>query len=80
MIGFRRKGGNDYEIEYVAEPLSSAANAEKKIPAEWITEDGTNLTEDFVSYALPLISGEPKRRLKNGLPEYAKLKFVKIKL
>lgn len=80
MIGFRRKDGDGYEIEYVAEPLSSAANAEKKIPAEWITEDGANLTDDFVSYALPLISGEPKRRLKNGLPEYAKLKFVKIKL
>ena len=80
MIGFRRKDGDVYEIEYVAEPLSSAANAEKKIPAEWITEDGANLTDDFVSYALPLIAGEPKRRLKNGLPEYAKLKFVKIKL
>ena len=80
MIAFRRKPGETYEIEYVAEPLSSAANAEKKIPAEWITEDGTNLTEDFVSYALPLISGEPKRRLKNGLPEYAKLKNIKFKL
>ena len=80
MIAFRRKPGETYEIEYVAEPLSSAANAEKQIPAEWITEDGTNLTEDFVSYALPLISGEPKRRLKNGLPEYAKLKNIKFKL
>ncbi len=79
MIGFKRKGGAKYEIEYVAEPLSSAANAEKKIPAEWITESGTDLTDDFVSYALPLISGEPERRLKNGLPEYAKLKYVKIK-
>ena len=80
MIAFRRKPGETYEIEYVAEPLSSAANAEKQIPAEWITADGTNLTDDFVAYALPLIAGEPNRRLKNGLPEYAKLKFVKIKL
>ena len=80
MIAFRRKPGETYEIEYVAEPLSSAANAEKQIPAEWITADGTNLTDDFVAYALPLIAGEPNRRLKNGLPEYAKLKNIKFKL
>ena len=80
MIAFRRKQGETYEIEYVAEPLSSAANAEKRIPAEWITADGTNLTDDFVAYALPLIAGEPKRRLKNGLPVYANLKNIKFKL
>lgn len=80
MIAFRRKPGETYEIEYIAEPLSSAANAEKQIPAEWITADGTNLTDDFVAYALPLIAGEPNRRLKNGLPEYAKLKNIKFKL
>ena len=57
-----------------------AANAEKKIPLEWITEDGTDLTDDFVSYALPLIAGEPSRRLKNGLPEYANLRFKKFKI
>ena len=80
MIAFRRKPGETYEIEYVAEPLSSAANAEKQLPAEWITADGTNLTDDFVAYALPLIAGEPNRRLKNGLPVYAKLKNIKFKL
>lgn len=80
MIAFRRKPGETYEIEYVAEPLSPAANAEKQIPAEWITADGTNLTDDFVAYALPLIAGEPNRRLKNGLPVYAKLKNIKFKL
>ncbi len=80
MIAFRRKPGETYEIEYIAEPLSSAANAEKQIPAEWITADGTNLTDDFVAYALPLIAGEPNRRLKNGLPVYANLKNIKFKL
>lgn len=80
MIAFRRKPGETYEIEYVAEPLSSAANAEKQIPAEWITADGTNLTDDFVTYALPLIAGEPNRRLKNGLPVYAKLKLKKFEI
>ena len=80
MIAFRRKGGKDYEIEYVTMPLSAAANAEKTIPLEWITSDGTNLSDEFVNYALPLINGEPNRRMKNGLPEYANLKFIKFKI
>lgn len=80
MISFKRVSGKPYEIEYVTEPLSTCANAEKKIPAEWITPDGTNLTDEFFAYALPLIFGEPKRRMKDGLPLYANLKFVKFKL
>lgn len=80
MISFKRKDGSVYEIEYVATPLSAAANAEKTIPLSWITDDGTNLSDEFVNYALPLINGEPKRRMKNGLPEYANLKFIKFKL
>ena len=80
MISFKRKDGSVYEIEYVATPLSAAANEEKTIPLGWITDDGTNLSDEFVNYALPLINGEPKRRMKNGLPEYANLKFIKFKL
>ena len=80
MVSFKRKSDSPYEIEYVAAPLSATANAEKTIPLEWITEDGTDLTDDFVSYALPLIAGEPSRRLKNGLPEYANLRFKKFEI
>ncbi len=80
MIAFKRKDGETYRIEYAAAPLSLAANAEKTVPLEWITEDGTNLTDEFVKYALPLINGEPERRMKDGLPVYANLKFQKFEL
>ena len=80
MIAFKRVDGSDYKIECVGLDLSSIANEEKMIPQSWITADGTNLTEEFVSYALPLIQGEPEIRRENGLTSYAKLKMIPFKI
>ncbi|MBR2337027.1 MAG: 6-phosphofructokinase [Clostridia bacterium] len=80
MIAFKRVDGNDYKIECVGLDLSTIANEEKKIPLAWICDDGTNLTDDFVSYALPLIQGEPDIRRENGLTSYAKLKMIPFRL
>ena len=57
-------------------PLELAANTEKKVPLEWITQNGTNVSEEFVKYALPLIQGDAKAPLENGLPRFARLKRV----
>jgi len=65
-------------IEY--EPLNICANTEKKIPREWITEDGTFVTQEFIDYVLPLIQGDNKRKQENSLPRFAKLKKIKTKL
>ena len=60
-------------------PLDSVANLEKKVPLEWITPEGNDVTQEFIDYALPLIQGEPKRATENSLPRYAKLKKVLAK-
>mgnify|MGYP000879218492 CR=1 FL=1 len=60
-------------------PLDSVANLEKKIPAQWITPDGANVTQAFIDYALPLIQGEPERITENSLPRYARLKKILAK-
>jgi len=77
MIGFKRvmKNGK-YSCEYIRIPLEEVANAEKKVPLEWITKDGTGLTQAYVDYALPLIQGDCKAPLEDGLPRFAKLKKV----
>ena len=80
MIAFKRVDGEEYKIECVGLDLSKIANEEKTIPLAWITKDGTNLTEDFVKYALPLIQGEPDVRREHGLTSYAKLKMIPFKL
>ncbi len=77
MIGFKRvmKNGK-YTCEYIRIPLEEVANAEKKVPLDWITKDGTGLTQAYVDYALPLIQGDCKAPLEDGLPRFAKLKKV----
>ena len=60
-------------------PLSSVANYEKKVPQEWINEEGNGLKKEFIDYVLPLIQGEPKLPLIDSLPRYAHLKKVLAK-
>lgn len=61
-------------------PLGMVANYEKKVPLEWITDDGNYVTSDFINYVLPLIQGEPKIPKENSLPRYARLKKVRAKI
>ncbi|MDO5550361.1 MAG: 6-phosphofructokinase [Lachnospiraceae bacterium] len=70
MIAFRRKDGERYELEYVTEDVNRICNQEKKFPTEWITKNGTDIGSEFWDYALPLIRGEAKRKMKDGLPVY----------
>ena len=80
MVAFKRAEDSAvYKCEYVLVPLTSVANYEKKVPAEWIPPDGTGVTQDFIDYALPLIQGEIDRPTENGLPRYARLKKVLAK-
>ncbi len=80
MVAYERseKDGK-YVCNYVLVNLTQVANTEKKIPREWITADGTGLTEDYIKYALPLIEGESKPPIEDGLPRFAKLKKVLAK-
>ncbi len=77
MVAYERslKDGK-YVCNYVLVNLTKVANTEKKIPHEWITAEGTGLTQDYINYALPLIEGESKPPIEDGLPRFAKLKKV----
>ena len=41
MVAYERKPGDKYEVEYKLVPLTICANTEKKVPQEWIINDGT---------------------------------------
>lgn len=80
MVAFKRESADGkYVCVPTLVPLTSVANYENKVPAEWITPDGASVTQDFIDYALPLISGEPERPTENSLPRYARLKKVLAK-
>ncbi|MCD7770096.1 MAG: 6-phosphofructokinase [Oscillospiraceae bacterium] len=77
MVAFKRtEADGRYACETVLLPLSAVANAEKKVPLEWINPEGNFVTQEFIDYALPLIQGEPERPVEQSLPRYARLKKI----
>lgn len=71
MIAFHRTEGADYSINYVPEDVNLICNQEKTVPPEWITENGSDIGQAFIDYALPLIQGIVNVPEENGLPKFA---------
>lgn len=65
-----------YKCDIDLMDIALAANTEKTVPMEWILKDGKGLTKEFIDYALPLIQGDSKAPLEDGLPRFAKLKKI----
>ncbi len=57
-------------------PLSQVANQERKVPREFITEDGFGITAPCRAYLEPLIQGEAYPAYHKGLPHYVRLKNI----
>ena len=80
MVAFRRvERDGRYACETELLPLDSVANFEKKVPLDWISPDGSGVTQEFIGYALPLIQGEPDIPRECSLPRYARLKKITVK-
>lgn len=69
-----RESDNPYSYRTETADIKCIANLEKTIPQEWIINDGTYISDEFIKYCRPLISGEIVPVLKNGLPIHMKLK------
>lgn len=80
MVGFERTydDNNNYKCNYILIPLEQVANGEKKVPLEWIKKDHTGMTDEYINYALPLIQGDCKAPLEDGLPRFARLKKILV--
>lgn len=74
MITLDRNGDEPYQCGTSAYDIHAIANVERPVPAEWITEDGTNLNEGYEKYARPLIMGELTPIFVNGLPRHIVMK------
>ncbi|HVY82661.1 MAG TPA: 6-phosphofructokinase [Steroidobacteraceae bacterium] len=74
-----RKSSSPYRWTVGRVPLDQVANQEKKVPREYITEDGFGITAACRRYLEPLISGEDYPPYVRGLPDYAKVKGVPVK-
>ena len=77
MVAFERDSEDGrYVCRTKLIPLTAVANAEKKVPLDWITPDANFVTDDFIDYVLPLIQGMPERPTLDSLPRYARLRKV----
>jgi len=73
-----RDGDAPYQWHVAAAPLQDVANIERKVPRDFITEDGYGITERCRAYLLPLIAGEAYPPYVNGLPDYALFQATSI--
>ena len=71
MISFKRSSQDPYIVSYATEDVTLICNEEKTVPLEWITDDGSNISDDFITYARPLIQGDVTVPMEDGLPEFA---------
>ena len=55
MANILRSPGDIYNVYYDKAPLSEVANSERTFPTEWISENGFDVTDEFVKYAKPLV-------------------------
>ena len=73
MVTLVRSSDDPYTCEYGLADLSAVANGEKYFPANWISGDGFFVTDDFIRYARPLIQGETRPPMLDGLPRYVRM-------
>ena len=69
MSAVRRISDDPYQVEIVLSDLSKIANYEKKVPMEWINEEGNDIKDELLTYLKPLIQGEVQIPYENGIPK-----------
>lgn len=73
MVSFVRCQADDgsYKMECGLEDVNLICNEEKEVPAEWITENGSDVSEEFIKYVTPLVQGSVNVPLgEDGLPVF----------
>ena len=73
MAAIKRKSDQPYRAETEMVDVTKVANFEKKVPLDWITEDGMHVNENFERYARPLIQAELTPIYINGVPRHIHL-------
>jgi 6-phosphofructokinase 1 len=83
MATILRNAGPGYSVRYDKVPLDEVANSERTFPAAWICQGGTDVSDEFVRYARPLVGegmvklpmGDGRLRLARFQPIFAEQKL-----
>lgn len=74
MVTIVRESNDPYRWSVGHTDATNIANQEKLLPDSYISVDGFDITEEFVSYCRPLIEGEDFPPYSAGIPQYRQLK------
>jgi ATP-dependent phosphofructokinase / diphosphate-dependent phosphofructokinase len=70
----RDRSGAAYTVRFDKVPLEQVANSERTFPAHWIAPSRTDVTDEFLAYARPLIGDDwVSVPLVDGLARFAKI-------
>ena len=78
MVTLQRGDSDTYVCETGLAELNEVAEGTKRIPTDWINDDGVSMNYPFVKYALPLIQGEVDISYESGVPSYVKLRCLPL--
>ena len=70
MVVLQRLSDDPYQCGTEVKDVHKIANDEKLVPREWVTEDGTYVTGEFISYVRPLIQGDVSPVMVDGIPRH----------
>ena len=73
MIALKRISSYPYQCITESVDVQQVANLDKKVPLDWITPDGMQVTAAFEEYARPLILDEVTPVYVNGTPRHIRL-------
>ena len=79
MATILREPGSDYRPYFDKVLLGVVANSVRHLPAEWISRNRPDVTDEFVRYARPLIgNGQPDVEIRDGLQRFARLEMTLV--
>lgn len=73
MASIERVCSVPYKVKYTDVDVAKVANLEKKVPDNWITDDGCYVTDEMIEYLKPLIKGEINLSYTQGVPQHIRL-------
>ncbi|MHB0912315.1 MAG: diphosphate--fructose-6-phosphate 1-phosphotransferase [Armatimonadota bacterium] len=77
MATILRKPGFIYNVDFDKVPLDKVANSERHFPANWLSENKVDVTDDFVRYARPLIGEDwVSVPVINGIQRFARMQPI----
>lgn len=70
-----KRGDNEYNTSIFSVKAKEVCNKEKFFPKEWLDDEKTGVTKEFIKYVMPLVQGDINISKEKGMPVFATRKI-----